>query len=349
MSAWERALTAARRAQGGAVAALAPGADQAAPPAGALRLGIKDTHQITGALRQGLAAQPDLAWLTVDRAAPGGRAIDPGLTNPLTGRPMTGSTSGGPVNILHGLIHACVGTDGGGSVLGPALATGLAAVIGTGLGLTGPGERVSTDGLPFYPGLGVIGRDWPTARRAFNALLEAAAISRPPAASLDGLRIALPTPGCVILPDGAFMGRELAPYLLPLWEAGAIPVPMPMDGIGARERAMAVLRAGWNEADLVITLEGPVDLYGLGDSVVGSFGAPGERMQALGGKYLLRAANLTQATAVALPVPRLASGLIIAGPPGTAGAARALAAADCLGATIRMPALFARYFFAEGE
>lgn len=69
---------------------------------------------------------------------------------------MTGSTSGGAVNILKGAIDLCLGTDGGGSVLAPALATNLPAFMGNGIGLRG-GQGRSTDGIPFMAGLGVIG------------------------------------------------------------------------------------------------------------------------------------------------------------------------------------------------
>lgn len=348
MTRWMRSVAAARRALGEAVVSLAPGAEAATPPDDALRYGVKDTPQIREELRHRLAAQPGIAWLTVDRPAPGGRAIDPGLRNPITGWPMTGSTSGGPVNILEGLLDFCVGTDGGGSVLGPALAAGLPGIIGAGLGLLGPDGRISTDGIEFRPALGTIGKDWPTTRRGFTALLNAAGIEPPhpaPPERLRGTRAAVPALGTVILPDGADMAEALAPYLLPLWEAGATPVHVSMAGTGEREHALRLLREVWQQADLAVTLEGPVDVYGIGDSVVGCLGEPGASFQARGGKYLLRAANMAGCTAVALPVPRLCSGLILAGPQGRDGAALTLGAADLLAGSIHMPDLFLRYFF----
>lgn len=362
MSRWERCLRAAQGCVGRSVVVLAPGAEDARPPEdarqpeGALHLGIKDTCEISGDLRERLASRPGIAWLTVDRAAPGGRAIDTGLTNPLTGRPMTGSTSGGPVNILEGFLDACLGTDGGGSILGPALATGLVGIVGSGLGLLAPGERTSTDGLKFRPGYGVIGRDWNTAEKAFSALLQASGTEAAPLFAsaetgegvLQGLLVAVPAPGSVTLPDGADMARELGPYLQPLRAAGAKTLALPMDGIGQRERGLTVLTEAFAQgAGLVVTLEGPVDVYGLGDSIIGCLGGPGRALQDLGGKYLLRAANMARATAVALPVPRLASGLILCGSPGPAGARAALAAAGLLAGPdgpAALPELVRRYF-----
>jgi hypothetical protein len=56
-----------------------------------------------------------MVFLTIDKAAHLGRAIDPDLNNPITYREMTGSTSGSPINILRGLNDFAIGTDGGGS------------------------------------------------------------------------------------------------------------------------------------------------------------------------------------------------------------------------------------------
>ena len=160
--------------------------------------------------------------------------------------------------------------------------------------------------------------------------------------------MAVPAPGSVTLPDGADMARELGPYLQPLRAAGAETLVLPIDGIGLRERALTVLTEAFAQgAGLVASLEGPVDVYGLGDSIIGCLGGPGRTLQDAGGKYLLRAANMARATAVALPVPRLASGLILCGPPGPAGARAALAATGLLagpGGPAALPELVRRYF-----
>ena len=66
---------------------------------------------------------------TRDRMSLGGRAVDMQLVNPLTGRHMTGSSSGTALNVFYGINDLGVGTDGGGSVLAPAAALNLYGFI----------------------------------------------------------------------------------------------------------------------------------------------------------------------------------------------------------------------------
>ena len=51
------------------------------------------------------------------------------LMNPLTGKPMTGSSSGTALNVFYRINDLGVGTDGGGSVLAPAAALNLYGFI----------------------------------------------------------------------------------------------------------------------------------------------------------------------------------------------------------------------------
>nr|MBL0701745.1 hypothetical protein [Mycoplasmatales bacterium] len=66
---------------------------------------------------------------TLDKKALGGRAIDIDLINPLTGRIMTGSSSGTAINVFLGINDIGIGSDGGGSVLAPALSLNLYGFI----------------------------------------------------------------------------------------------------------------------------------------------------------------------------------------------------------------------------
>src|SRR5699024_11893306 len=86
------------------------------------------------------------------------RAFDPDLTNLLTYRIKTGSTSGSPINILKGINDFAIVTDGGGSVLAPAMSCKLPTIIGAGLGLHVNNEKKSTDGRIFTVSVGVIGK-----------------------------------------------------------------------------------------------------------------------------------------------------------------------------------------------
>jgi len=77
--------------------------------------GIKDTDQIPDHYFRIIGKSGRYIRLTTDKASDYGRAIVSDLTNPITYRAMTGSTSGGPINILKGIIDFSIGTDGSGS------------------------------------------------------------------------------------------------------------------------------------------------------------------------------------------------------------------------------------------
>lgn len=350
-----RALAEARSRLGGSVTWINPEAEAMAlrGDADPVRVGLKDTEAIPVEVAARLTGAPGCLWLTLDRPAPGGRAVDTGLANPLTGRPMTGSTSGGAVNVLEGINDLALGTDGGGSVLGPAMACQLFSVLGAGLGLQGRGQGLSTDGRAFVPGLGLIARSLTVACRGLDLLLD-----EPVALTLLGLdgglsptgeaalrrvrRVVVPAPGSLTRPDGLDMHAGLRPALERLAAYGIQPVPLDMSGAEERGRALEALAGAAD--DLVLTLEGPVDWYGLGDSVLGGLGGPAAAEQAAAGKYLLRAANMAGATAVTVPVGRISSGFLLIAPPGRAWAESALAAAAALAGVWPVPDLLLRYF-----
>lgn len=347
-----RALESAHSRLGGSVTWINPEAETHPDP-GAVRIGIKDTGAIPVELANRLTGAPGYLWMTLDRGSPGGRAIDTGLLNPLTGKPMTGSTSGGAVNVLDGITDLALGTDGGGSVLGPAMATNLYGVLAAGLGLQGLGEGLSTDGRTFVPGLGLISRDLITAYRGLDLLHghplagplvdPLGRVSEAGRAELKKIgQVVVPARGSLVRPDGLDMFEGLGPFIRRLEEAGIPVLPREMHGAEDRSRALEILAQTGN--DLVLTLEGPVDWFGLGDSVLGSLGGPAAGDQARSGKYLLRAANMAGATAVTLPVGLVASGLLVIAPPGVVPGRRALALAAFLDGIWPVPDLVARYF-----
>ncbi|MGE5561625.1 MAG: amidase family protein [Chloroflexota bacterium] len=312
-------------------------------------VGVKNTSGIPVELARRLLTAPGNVWLTRDRMAPGGRAIDTGLVNPLTGRPMTGSTSGGAVNVLECVTDLAVGTDGGGSVLGPAMTCNLWGVIGTGLGLTGQGQGRSTDNIMFTSGIGLIARSLSTLARGLDQLLGRDCwqpLLGAPRAALAGLkRIVVPAASSVTRPDGLDMRTLLAPALAALAFTGAAVVELDFSGTEVRAHSLELLRAILADPEcLILTAEGPVDVYGSGDSVLGSFGGPEAAAQLRSGKYLLRSANMAGATAVVVPGGRVSSGFLVTAPPGEEPGRRALAAAALLADVWPAPELFHRYF-----
>lgn len=318
---------------------------------GALPFGVKDSDSIPPDAVRRLEASGRFAWLTVDRMADKGRSVDVGLANPITYRLMTGSTSGGPVNILKGLIELALGTDGGGSVLAPAAATNLAAFIGPGLvqapEAPAPGAATSTDGLAYAPSLGVVAKSIAAAAEAFS--IAAGVDLAGPRVGGPGrvpIRVALPRRGDVRLPDGADMREKLDRWIPAARERGFEFSERDLSGVAERRAGIAALEAAFAEGfDAVLTAEGPVDVYGYDETILRSFAGPVPALlTSNGGKYLVKAANMALSPAAAVPTDEPACALVVCGRPGIAGARAALALASALEAAIAPAPLFKRYF-----
>lgn len=227
--------------------------------------GYKETEAIPDTLVRRLAEHGFLKH-TVDRMALGGRAVDLRLVNPLTGRWMTGSSSGTALNVFYGINDLGVGTDGGGSVLAPAAALNLFGFISPSIAA----EHVkmfgkkSTDGIAFTPSIGFITRELATLKAAVRA------------------------------------GTEL-----PADENGSsaafLTVPDTVDIYGRREDLIVYVKDTVKKGTILVSGEGPVDLYGMGDSVFGHFSGETEELQRLGKKGLMRVANMCGLAAMAVP------------------------------------------------
>lgn len=337
----EDRIAVARRARGRSVVSLNPRARERAAEKGPgfLTVGVKDTADLPRELLDLIDASPAYLLLTVDRMSDLGRSVDTELVNPLTYRPMTGSTSGGAVNVLKGINDLCVGTDGGGSVLAPAAATSLYSLMGKGLGLvTGIGH--STDDLTFTGGIGFIGN----ALERVIGLTELAT-----GASLGGGepgRVVVPARGCATLPDGSDMRDRLDPYVEGLgsgWEVEERSFSDPY------ERAVTVgeLGALWEEmpAACVLSLEGSVDLLAPDETIPRGFGPRTAGVVAgVRSKALCKSVNMAGGTGVTVPTDELATALLVSCGPGLAAARVACALARELDAMVELPAALTRYF-----
>lgn len=305
--------------------------------------GVKDTHQISKGLVERLQKIPGFLFHTIDKMAQGGRAIDVDLINPLTGKVMTGSTSGGCVNILKGVNDLAIGTDGGGSVLAPAIATGLYSIMAKGMGLMGSSLRTSTDQLTFLPGIGVISHDYSLCQRSIQEMLQ-----RSPQGMQRPLRIGIPETGAKILPNG----KDMAHYLQGILSLELKGITFERISLGENEdreslmeRAQGYFQRG---IDILITAEGPIDVIGTGDSVLGQWGDTGRLMQQRGGKYFLKIANLINATAVTIPTGDLGVGLVLMAPEGISQGWEVIQLGEMLLEAYPIPPLFQRYFI-EGS
>lgn len=302
--------------------------------------GVKDTNQISKDVVEKLSINKGYIFHTVDKMAERGRAIDIDNINPLTGRVMTGSSSCGCINILRGINDLAIGTDGGGSVLAPAISTGLFAIMAKGMGLKGCIEKKSTDNISFTPGIGVISHDYNICYKALKSLcndnLNIEIDSK--------LNIAIPRKGSLILPSGKDMHDFVLEVVDEIREYVNV-TEFDFVGLDDRETTIELCRHIFlNDIDLILTVEGPVDFYGLGDSVIGTNGDCGKSEQQKGGKYIVKVANMIDATSVTLPTKEIATGIVLTAPKGIDNGLKALYLASKLCGKYVQNDLFKRYF-----
>ena len=259
-------------------------------------LGIKNVASIP----EEIVFRPEKAGYalhTLDKAAYGGRAVDMQLKNPVTGRPMTGSSSGTAMNVFLCFNDLGIGTDGGGSVLAPAMGLNLYGFISPLIcsGQMKKYEKRSTDGILFYPSLGLIARSYQVLRHGLEAVLDVAeecsGIGTDEEDEEDA-RIYRLEKGEILDEKGASIGE--APDLS-----------------GSREELIQFLQTYLSKCDCLISREGPVDVNGMGDTMFGHFDEETALCQRKAGKGLIRVANMAGATAMCVPERGLGCGQLL--------------------------------------
>lgn len=287
-------------------------------------VGVKNRVQIPERLLRALR-HGGFYLHTVDGQSLGGRAVDVRMTNPVTGRPMTGSSSGTAVNVFIGVNDLGIGTDGGGSVLAPAASLNLYALMSPLIcpeWLENFPCGMSTDGIRFLSSIGFMARDLQTLRDACvcvpgllaegtapapatdaDAAPEAATDADAPSTSAPAAETPQPAPTLAVQREALDYMGELA--------AGAHDVVEPPSTASSRTEQLAFLEGALETHDVVVTLEGPIDTQGMGDTVFGHFDEVTAASQAAAGKGLMKVANMARATALVVPVPRLATALLL--------------------------------------
>lgn len=271
-------------------------------------LGVKDMAPIPVRLLRTLRGK-GFELHTLDRCSVNGRAVDMMIKNPLTGGPMTGSSSGTAVNVFLGINDLGIGTDGGGSVLAPAMSLNCYGFISPLLEREHmkKHEKSSTDSLRFTPSLGFIARDLEVLEEAAQTTL---------GFGLSGESSGEEPPLSVVCPGwleerakhflaggGEAEGRKTEGIVL---EAGEFPPPG-----NEREPMIAFLKEQLPSCDMVVHYEKRIDVDGLGDSILGHFDQETKALQEKSGKYFVRAANMAGATALCIPDGGLASGYVL--------------------------------------
>ena len=240
---------------------------------GDILTGIKNVSSIPNTLMHRLE-KTGFALHTIDKKSQlAGRAVDTELINPITGNCMSGSSSGTALNVFAGINDLGIGNDGGGSVLAPAMCVNILGFISKLI----EEDRIqdlkkNTDGIVSGNSLGFMARDRKILLKAIR----------------DSIGIeAADDCGTV------FADREYEGIRSQLIE--------PMDAFSPRSILTKYLKDILKKCDVMIVQEGPVDLYGFGDSLFGHFDERTRQIQKDSGKGYVRVCNIAEATAMAIP------------------------------------------------
>ncbi|WP_300384228.1 amidase family protein [Clostridium sp.] len=307
-----------------------------------LTFGVKNTSDIPLTIVRKIKDNPKYLFTTVDKMSHLGRSIDTDLHNPLTYRLMTGSSSGTCINILKGINDFGIGTDGGGSVLAPALSTNLYSFIGAGMKLVTEKESLSTDSISFNGSMGIISKDFKTLKTVTEDILNEKIIYDDKI-----IRVLIPKTNNLILPDNIDMRYELNKIISKFKEKTIKFIEYNFDNIYSREVGISEIKNIFNKdiADVILTLEGPIDIYGYDETIQRSFkGSTEIELTSKGGKALVKAANMCKCTGITIPSEKLASGYVILGKEGIEGFNKTFKVAEEIEKHIEKNEIFQRYF-----
>lgn len=322
-----------------------------------LTFGVKNTVDIPIELVDKLRNNSKYLLLTVDKMSHLGRSIDTDLINPLTYRSMTGSSSGTAINIIKGINDFGIGTDGGGSVLAPALSTNLYSFIGSGVNLTTKKESLSTDNIAFSGGIGVISKNLSILKEVAQDLLdekilkdivevkEQLKFNKDENSSL--IRVAIPKTNLLKLADGTDMRQEIDKVINLIDNKAIKFIEYDFNNIYERNIGIKEIKNIFenNLADVILTFEGPIDVYGYDETIQRSFKGKAEKeITSNGGKALVKAINMCKCTGITIPGEKLASGFVICGKQGGEGIVKAFSLAEELDSVIDKNEIFQRYF-----
>ena len=306
--------------------------------------GVKNTKAVRRKYINNLAKHNNYVWHTIDSMADGGRAIDIRLTNPLTGKIMTGSSSATAINVLYCINDVGIGTDGGGSVLAPAISLNLYSIMAKGMGLSANYPKKSTDGIDFTAGIGVISHSLKLAKDCIYSMVDIKPCEKYSEDKFRKIKIAVPCIGNTTLPNGKDM-RECLNELVSYMKENAIEIyEESFPDFNAREDSIIRVNELLCIYDILITFEGPIDLEGLGDSVFGNMGSFAKQIQNRSGKYLVKIANMVNATAVTIPAKEVASGIVMISREGTENGTCVIELAQIISSQYIMPQLYIDYF-----
>lgn len=301
-------------------------------------LGIKNTKAISNDF---LELLNNLGYFlhTIDKASDRGRAIDIELKNPLTGRPMTGSSSGTAINVLYGINNIGIGTDGGGSVLAPSISLNLYSVLYKGIGICGNIKKKSTDNIEFTPGVGVISQYFDDITIITERLVKdykERNLNEKELYKSVKLKAIKDTKILLLNQIDSDIKEILKSHKINFSEEN-------IELADNREELINLSSDLTKKYDAVIYLEKMIDIEGFGDSVFGTMGHTATEIQNKANKKIIKVINMINGSAITLPYNEISTGLIIFGGEGIETLETILSLGKILDKERRTP-LFRKYF-----
>ena len=208
---------------------------------------------------------------------------------------MTGSSSGTAINIFLGINDLGIGTDGGGSVIYPAVSLNLYSFLGSGIGLKSEKMKKSTDGIDFSAGIGLISRDLETLYSAVTLL-----------SNIKNEEIS-----CRI---AVLDNLEKDLKIKNISNKSFIP-----DNFDSDDRMDIINKLSkiFSKYDLLVAKEEMIDFHSYGDSIIGNFGEKAKKSQLDSNKKLGKVLNMMNLSVLTVPADEISSAYIIIAKTGT--------------------------------
>ena len=240
-------------------------------------VGIKNVASIPNSLMKKLEPH-GYSLHTIDKKSQlAGRAVDTELLNPITGHIMSGSSSGTAINVFAGINDLGIGNDGGGSVLAPAICVNILGFISKLIEEDRPQNiKTNTDNIASGNSIGFMSR-------SRNILLDAIKHS---------IGVEKANDYGIVYSDKHYEGIDSK--IINIMECHT-----------PRKELTEFLINTLKDCDVLVIEEGPIDVYGFGDSLFGHFDEKTKKIQEQANKGYVRVCNIAGATALAIPDKKL--------------------------------------------
>ena len=235
--------------------------------------GIKNISSIPNTLMHKLEKDGFVLHTIDKKSTLAGRAVDTDLYNPISGRYMSGSSSGTAINVFAGINDLGIGNDGGGSVLAPAMAVNIIGFISP---LIEKDREIklkpNTEGKCFPSSIGFLVRDIDILYKAIKC----------------SIGIEKGNDYGIVFSDRQY--ENINSKVIDL-----------LDDHASRSDLLPFVQDLLRRCDVLIKQEGPVDIEGFGDSLFGHFDKRTKKLQDKANKGYSRICNIAGATALCLP------------------------------------------------